>query len=62
MAATAVASMAGVLGAIVHDFQQLRLQRGESLADDGVEIGHVQAGRVLRKGCTVMPAKTPPVT
>ena len=61
MAAAAVAGMAGVLGAIVYDFEQLGFQRGEPLADDGMEIGGTQAGRVLRKGLTVMLENTPPV-
>lgn len=62
MAAAAVACMAGMFCAVVHDFQQLRLERGEPLADESIEIGVTQAGSVLRKGCTVMLANTPPVT
>jgi len=60
MATTCVTSVAGMPGAVVFDVESHRLKRGETLMDF-VNQGH-QAGRVLRKGLTVIWLNTPSVT
>lgn len=62
MAAATVAGMSCMACAVVDDFQQLRLKESQLLAYFKFQIGSVQAGKVLRKGLTVMPENTPPVT
>ena len=61
MAAFARSGVAGVSGAVIHDFQPLGRQRGaQPLVEQGDPVGH--AGSTLRKGYTSTAANTPAAT
>ena len=61
MAALARSGMTGMSGAVVHDSQALRFERGaQSLLDQGHPIAH--AGNTWRNGYTSTAANTPAIT
>lgn len=62
VAAATIACMPGMLGAIVDNFQQGRLQGSQPCPDFIIKARQTHAGSVLRKGFTVTLENTPPVT